>query len=153
MRYRLRTLLIFVTAACVVAAYLSYGIDRRPRFPFGRVATFSFADDPHQVAKAIRERISLLPSCKATSSEIALSKTIYGYVEPSKVVDRFFYSVTLKDGAETRLGFWVYSKGRSSGVTMMVVGYDKEHDEERVEVDKRCREIMLEIALDSLAAQ
>jgi hypothetical protein len=118
MRFRLRTLLIVVTAICFGLGYYVYRLGQRGHFGVGGTANLGQLD-PAPVAQSLRERIGALPRHTEGEAFELLSEHLFlpqrRNLDGTTVVDQFFYRVTLSDGSVTKVGFWVHGRPRNRG--------------------------------------
>ena len=95
MRYKLRTLFIFVTVACIFFAWRAYRLNQQGDYEIGTNYSDDRLTDLHAVAKLIRNQTALLPNHRPTDEEIVLSNHCfpagYGYLKRAKEIgDQFF---------------------------------------------------------------
>ena len=114
-RYRLRTLFLLVTAVCSYCGYVAYRLDleRYAKGEFRTGTNYSAAfSTAEPVASHLRTRIGTLPGHSLTEDVLfEVPKTnaaFHGHLTREKLLDRFFCLVTLKDGTQTQVGFWVF---------------------------------------------
>ena len=131
MQYKLRTLFVVLTLACVFFAWRAYRLNQQGDYEIGLNQMIdNRLEDLDTVAKVVRERTAELPAHKPTDEELILSDYCFpaGYgtlLEAKEVAARFFYRVRLSDGSETHVGFWVYRRGDGTlGTTFLIEGDD-----------------------------
>ena len=97
MRYRLRTLMLAVTAGCVFVGCVAYLLGVQEYRSGDSFAYDSGMTDAYAVAKLVRER-SRLPGHELTSEKFMQISDLGS----PRIVDQFFYRVKRSDGSETR---------------------------------------------------
>ena len=129
MRYSLRTLLVVMTLIALYLGCYVHALRRDGKFLTGTNWSLRNAPDSQAIAKLVREQIGALPAHTFTDErlfELSEQSFAAGHfrVASGKPVDQFFCRVKLSDGSETNVGFWIYSRKGSTGVTYAVSARD-----------------------------